>query len=113
MPILAEYSLRFFLRCFLSDPLLPESQDTKTNQNHYHDNKPSEHVRVYPPFLLLKPCGETSDLILSSSCRCREKKPLALTLIVASHPLRHQVHYFLDDQTHNYFHMNSQDNLSS
>ena len=64
MPILAEYSLRFFLRCFLSDPLLPESQDTKTNQNHYHDNKPSEHVRVYPPFLLLKPCAEKCDLLL-------------------------------------------------
>jgi hypothetical protein len=108
VPILIEDSPRFFLRCFLSDPLEPESQDAKTNQNHHHENKPYEHVRVYPPFLLLKACGEKFDLLLSSSFSCLEKKPLALTSIGASHLLRHQVHYFLDDKTRKYLHVNSQ-----
>src|SRR5437588_6106948 len=60
--ILIEDSPRFFLRCFLSDLLEPESQDANPKQNHHHENKPYEHVRVYPPFLLLKPCGEKCDL---------------------------------------------------
>ena len=107
IPILSEDSPRFFLRGFLSALLEPESQDAKTNQNHQHENKQSEHGRVHPPFLQLKPCGEKCDLLLSSAFSCLENKPLALTSLVASHRLRHQVHYLLNDKTRNYFHVNS------
>ena len=107
IPIPSEDSPRFFLRGFLSALLEPESQDAKTNQNHQHEYKPSEHGRVHPPFLLLKPCREKCDLLLSSAFSCLENKPLALTSLVASHLLRHQVHYLLNDKTRKYFPVNS------
>jgi hypothetical protein len=84
IPRLSEDSPRFFLRGFLSALLEPKSEDAKTNRNHQHENKPSEHSHVHPPFLLLKPSGNVSSSCPRLSVTWRKSRWLSRRLSQAT-----------------------------